>query len=164
MILARQFAVAISIAILIPMLVYYGVTLIQPYPNIHNETHVVVTVRVAPTTPEGWKAWEEEHQTEEKRHKEQMDAIDKATSPFFRTLFFLATPLGLVAIFVGSYLGSISVGAGLIFGGIATVTDGYWGYWKHLDNWIQFVSVLIGLCIVVFVGYRQFTAARNPPT
>ena len=161
MILARQFAVAISIAILFPLLVYYGVSLIQPYPEL--EHRVVGWVEVSPTTPEGAKAREEENRAREKREKEERDAVDKATLPFFRLLILVATPPGIAAMLVGSYLRITSIGTGLMFGGMATVFDGYSGYWDYLDDWIRFVSLLIGLCIIIFVGYRQFAAARNPP-
>ena len=53
--------------------------------------------------------------------------------------------------------------AGLAFGGMFTVVEGYSGYWDYLDNWVRFVSILAGLCIVVFVGHRQFNVGRNTP-
>jgi hypothetical protein len=162
MMLARQFAIAMSIAILFPMAVYYGVSTIHPYPEFHYGYRV--TARLAPTTPEGWKAWDEENQVEKKRQKERQDAIDKATQPFFRALIFVATPLGIAAILVGSYLRIVSIGTGFIFGGIVIVANGYRGYWNHLDDWVRFVSLFLGLCILVFVGYRQFLMARNTPT
>jgi uncharacterized membrane protein YphA (DoxX/SURF4 family) len=162
MMLVRQFAIVFSIAILYPMLVYYGVRDYQPLPEF--QYYVVVSARVAPTTPEGWKVWEEENRAAEKKRQEDLDAVDKATQPFFRALILVATPLGIAVIFIGSYLRFHSIGMGLIFGGIFSITNAYWGYWNHLDDWIQYLSLLLGFCLLVFVGYRQFAVTRNNPT
>jgi hypothetical protein len=162
MIRARQFAIALSIATLYPALIFYGVRTYRPFPE--PQSYVVVSARITPTTPEGWRAWEEENRAEEKRRSEELAALTKAAEPFFRTLIFVATPLGIAAIFIGSYLRIHSVGTGLILGGMVAAANGYWGYWNHLDNWLRWTSLLLGLCIVVFVGYRQFILARNSPT
>ena len=57
-------------------------------------------------------------------------------------------------------IGQLSLG--LIFGGIETLAFGYWNYWQYLDDWMRFVSLIAGFCILVFVGYRQFSGARSP--
>jgi len=158
----RQFAIIFGIAILYPTLVYYSVRAYQPLPEFQYSYRI--TARLAPTTPEGWKAWEEENRAEEKKHQEELDTIDKATQPFFRALILVATPLGIAAIFIGSYLKFHSIGAGLILGSIISVTNAYWGYWSHLEDWVRLVSLLFGCCILGFVGYRQFVTVRNNPT
>jgi hypothetical protein len=161
MISARQFVVAMGITILFPLLIHYGVSLIEPHPDFQRRSYV--WVRATPTTPEGWKAWDEENRVVEQREKEARDAIDKATRPFFRLLILVAAPLGIAAIAIGLFLRSTSVGAGLIFGGMFAAADGYCGYWIHLDIWARSVSLLAGFCIVAFVGYRYFNAGRNTP-
>jgi hypothetical protein len=161
-IVARQFAVAIGVAALFPLVVYYGVNLIQPYPKF--EHRVVAWMDAGPKTPEEAKAREEENRIREQREMEERNAVDKATLPFYRLLILVATPLGLAAMLIGSYLKVASVGTGLIFGGMLTVFDGYSGYWDHLDDWARFASLLVGLCVVVFLGYRHFAVARNPST
>jgi hypothetical protein len=122
MILTRQFVVAMGITILFPLLVHYGVGLIEPHPDIQR--HYMVWVRITPTTPEGWKAWEEENRAREQREKEARDAIDRATQPFFRLLILVAAPLGIAAIAAGLFLRSVSVGTGPIFGGMFAAADG----------------------------------------
>jgi hypothetical protein len=150
----RQFAIIFGIAILYPTLVYYSVRAYQPLPEFQYSYRI--TARLAPTTPEGWKAWEEENRAEEKKHQ--------ANQPFFRALILVATPLGIAAIFIGSYLKFHSIGTGLILGGIISVTSAYWDYWSHLEDWVRLVSLLFGCCILGFVGYRQFVTVRNNPT
>jgi hypothetical protein len=158
----RQFGIIFGISILYPALVYYGVRAYQPLPEFQYT--VYASVRIAPTTPEGWKAWEEEDRAAEKRRQERLDAIDKATQPFFRAFILVAAPLGIAAMLIGSYLKFRSVGTGLILGGIISVTNAYSDYWNHLDDWIRYVSLILGLCLLIFIGYRQFIAARSNPT
>jgi hypothetical protein len=157
-----QVTVTTGIAVLLPILVSFGVNLVQPYPRI--EQNVVVTARITPTTPEGWKAWDEENEARKQREQEQRDAIDDAARPFYRLLIFVATPIGIAAILLGSYLKIASVGTGLIFGGALTVLYGYGGYWEHIDNSIRVVSVLAGISILIFLTYRRSNGARTPPT
>jgi hypothetical protein len=159
MIMARQFVVAMGITLLLPLLVHYAVGLIEPHPEIQRNYQV--WVRITPTTPEGWKAWEAESRAREQREEEAREALDKAAQPFFHLLILIATPLGIAATALGSYLRASSIGTGLIFGGMFTVLDGYCGYWDHLDNWVRAVSLLAGLCIVAFIGYRQFNSGPN---
>jgi hypothetical protein len=147
---------------LYPTLVYYSVRAYQPLPEFQYSYRI--TARLAPTTPEGWKAWEEENRAEEKKHQEDLDTIDKATQPFFRAFILVATPLGIAAMLIGSYLKFRSVGTGLVLGGIISVTNAYSDYWNHLDDWLRYVSLILGLCLLIFIGYRQFIAARSNPT
>ena len=158
----RQFAIAFGVAALFAILVYYGVQIFRPLPEIHED--VVVSLRITPTTPEGWKAREKEDSAKEEDYQNKLKAIDRASQPFFRALIFVATPLGIAAIVVGSYLRVQAIGIGLILGGILIITRGYWGYWDHLENWFRFVSVLLGICILGFVGYCQLVMARNRST
>jgi hypothetical protein len=159
MIMARQFVVAIGITILFPLLIHYGVSLIEPHPDIQRRYYV--SVRIMPTTPEGWKAWDEENRAAEQREKDERDAIDKASRPFLRLLILVAVPLGIAAIAIGLFLQNSSVGTGLIFGGMFAAADGYCGYWDHLDIWARSASLLAGACVAAFIGYRYFNAGRN---
>jgi hypothetical protein len=157
----RQFVIIFGIAMLYPVLVYYAVNAYQPLPKFEYTVHA--SVRITPTTPEGWKAWEEENRAFEKKRQEELDAIDKATQPFYRALIFIGTSLGLAAILVSLLLKSHTVGVGLILGGAVSITNAYSGYWEHLDDRIRYVSLLLGFCLLVFLVYRLFHMARNNP-
>jgi hypothetical protein len=158
----RQFALIFGIAILYPMLIHYGVRAYQPFPKF--EYTVYASARLAPTTPEGWKAWDEENRVAEQRHQEELATIDKATQPFYRSLILVAVPLGVAVILIGSFLKAQSVGLGLILGGCISIANAYSGYWAHLDDWIRYLSLLLAFCLAVFVGYREFMIKPNQPT
>jgi hypothetical protein len=50
----------------------------------------------------------------------------------------------------------------LIFGGIFAVGTGYWGYWSYLEDWVRFVSLLLGFLILLFVGYFRVARSAAP--
>ncbi len=158
----RHFAIIFCIGIFYPMLIHFAVNAYQPLPKF--EQVVVASARLAPTTPEGWKAWEEEDRAAEKRRDERLAAIDEATRPFYRDLILVATPLGIAAVLIGSFLGFVAVGRGLMLGGFVSLANGYSGYWPHLDGWVHYSSLLMVFCLAGFVGYREFMVKPNNPT
>ena len=147
--LARQIAIGFGIAIIFPLLVYYGTSTFFPAPKRADY------FRAAPptSTPEERKANFEVQQKSEA-------AFGQAARAFSRVLILVATPLGVAAIFVGTLIPLHSIGTGLILGGILTVGYGYWFYWAHLEDWVRFVSLLAGFGILAFVGYWQFSRGR----
>jgi hypothetical protein len=42
------------------------------------------------------------------------------------------------------------------FGGIFSLVNGYFQYWRYLENWIRFASLLAAFAVLVFVGYAKF--------
>jgi hypothetical protein len=150
--LARQIAIGFGIAVIFPLLVYYGVATFYPPPN--NADYSVASAMPGPT------ASAEDRQEYAARQKKARDDYNAAARAFSRVLVLVDTPLGVAAILVGAFLSIHAIGTGLILGGITTVAFGYSGYWQYLDNWMRFVSLLAGITILVFVGYRA-TATRT---
>jgi len=148
--LAKKFGLGFGIAILLPMLVHYGVSTFSPQPkwSDYYDNSYYGDYRDA---------------TDEKKEelKKERNAIDKKyklkRKIFERKLFFTATPTGIAAIVIGSFLGVQAVGAGLIFGGIFTLIDGYCWYWSELDDWMRFVSLLITFIVMVSIGYTKIS-------
>jgi hypothetical protein len=150
--LARQIAIGFGIAIIFPLLVYYGVSTFYPAPKTQD------FFRTTSVCPTGATAEERRDCTEKQRL--EREAYNAAAKAFARVMVVVATPLGIAAILVGAYLTLYAIGTGLIFGGIFTVAFGYYGYWQYLDDWIRFVSLLAAFVILLFVGYRQITISR----
>jgi uncharacterized membrane protein YphA (DoxX/SURF4 family) len=156
--LARQIAVGFGIALIFPLLVYYGVSTFYHPPKFN--TFVTVTAfRSANPTPEQQKEYEDRQRERQK----QQTAFEEAARNFARTLVIVSTPLGVAAILIGAYLKFYAIGTGLIFGGIFAVAWGYWSYWNYLDDWMRFVSLLIGFVILLFVGYRRLAGSSAAP-
>ena len=153
--LARQLAIGFGIAIIFPMLIHFGVATFHPVPKLQS----FVTVRLAPSP----SAPTEERKEYAEQRKQAEDAYAEAARQFARTLVIVAAPLGIAAILIGSYLPFLAVGTGLILGGIFSVGWGYWSYWGYLDDWIRFVSLLVGFAVLLFVGVKRTSTSRKSP-
>lgn len=149
--LARQIAIGFGIAVLFPLLVYYGTSTFHPAPK--SADYFRPTPPPAASTPEEQRAHFEEQE-------KQRAAYREAAREFGQALIFAATPLGIAAILLGTFIPLHSIGTGLILGGILTVGAGYWNYWSYLEDWMRFVSLLIGFAILLFVGYWHFARVR----
>jgi hypothetical protein len=159
--LARQIAIGFGIAMIFPLLVYYGVATFNAPPRLQALSG---PIRIMPqnATPEERNTYLAERKADADEQQSRRDAYAAAAKIFARTLLIVSTPLGVAAIFAGAFLALHSIGTGLIFGGIETLAFGYWNYWQYLDDWMRFVSLVAGFCILVFVGYQQFSGVRSP--
>jgi hypothetical protein len=45
----------------------------------------------------------------------------------------------------------------LIFGGIFTVTIGYWFHWGFVEDWLRFASLLVAMAVLVLISYWRFS-------
>ena len=151
--LARQIAIGFGIALIFPLLVYYGVATIYPPPQIQYA--VTATIMPPNPTPEERQKYMQEQQAERQEQQKRQEEYKIAAKDFARHLVIVAAPLGIAAILIGAYLPLYAIGTGLIFAGIFTVGLGYWSYWSYLENWIRFVSLLAGFLILLFVGYYR---------
>jgi hypothetical protein len=148
--LARQIAIGLGIAVIFPLLVFYGVSTFHPAPKSENYFQALPPLPANATTEQRTERFEKE--------RAQREAFRAASKEFSRILVIVATPLGVAAILVGAYLTIHAIGTGLILGGIAAVACGYWSYWNYLEDWIRFVSLLAAFAILLFVGYRMVAA------
>ena len=146
--IAKKIGFGFGIAIILPLLIHYGVSTFSPQPKWKDYRNNYYSQEYQQASAE-----EKAKMTEERKQKdEEYRAKQKI---FQQRLFFVAVPIGLTAIIVGSFLSVQAVGAGLIFGGIFTVIDGYCWYWTELQDWMRFVSLLIAFIILVTIGYKK---------
>lgn len=144
--LARQIVVGFGIAAILPWLIYYGVSTFFPPPKAQDFN---AAVQPAPT------ATTDERKAFADQQRKEQDAFARAARIFARVLFTVSTILGVAAILVGAYVTSNAIGAGLIFGGISSLAIGYWSYSYYLDSWIGFLSLLVAIAALFFVGHRR---------
>jgi hypothetical protein len=79
---------------------------------------------------------------------------DNADEKYWKTVFFIALPLGIVILAVGALIFGLEfVGAGLMFGGVGIIIYGVGGFWRFAQDWLKFTLSLIGLVIVIYIGY-----------
>ena len=143
--LARQLAIGFGIAIILPLLIYYGIRTVYP-PPVMEQTPVAEQYNPHATP--------EERRTNAQNQRNRQTAYSANAKEFARVLIIVSTPIGIAAILAGAYVANVAVGTGLILGGILTVAHGYWGYWSYADDWLRFVSLILGLVVLLFVGNR----------
>jgi len=158
--LAQQIAIGFGIAVIFPLLVYYGVATFYPPPQMQYAASAII----APgpnATPEERQKYQEEQRERQQAQRERTEAYNAAAKDFARHLVIVSAPLGVAAILIGAYLPLYAIGTGLIFAGIFTVGAGYWHYWSYLENWIRFASLLAGFLILLFVGYYRVAGSNT---
>lgn len=142
----KQFAVGIGIAILLPMFVYYGASLLSPPADwsSYYQQNYYRQKQDAKTPAEKKKISKEKEQ-----RRKALDAVEKQHQ---RMVFFVAYPVGILAIIGGAFLTVPAVGAGLMFGGILTLTTGCTVYWSTMTDALHFGAVVIALGVLISLG------------
>lgn len=146
--LAKKFALGFGIAIILPMLVHYGVSTFSPAPKWQDRYDTYSYQRYD-------KATVEERAQLDKERKEQDRIWREKEKIFQRNLFFVAIPVGIICIVVGAFISIQAIGTGLMFGGIFSLTEGYMFYWSELQDWMRFLSLLAAFAVLIIVGYRK---------
>jgi len=145
--LAKKFGFGFGIAVLLPLLVHYGVSTFSPAPK-WDQYHTNNYSQYQGATPEEKERLRAEDDKRREKYKQHRKMFE-------RHLFYVATPIGIAAIIIGATLAVQAVGAGLIFGGIFTLVDGYCWYWSELQDWMRFLSLLAAFIVLVACGYRK---------
>ena|SRR3989338_4145933 len=151
--LAKKFGFGFGIAIILPMLVHYGVSTFSPAPK-WETSYTSNYYQYQNATPEE----KEKLQIEDNKRQEKYRQHRKT---FERHLFYVAAPVGVAAIIVGAGLTVQAVGAGLIFGGIFTLIDGYCWYWSELQDWMRFLSLLMAFIVLIGIGYAKASEKKR---
>ena len=147
--LAKKFGFGFGIAIILPMLVHYGVSTFSPSPK-WDDYYTNHYYQYQNATPEEKKELQVADNKRQEKHKQHRKTFE-------RCLFYVATPVGIAAIIIGSILAVQAIGAGLIFGGIFTLIDGYCWYWSELQDWMRFLSLLVAFSVLVVCGYTKLS-------
>jgi hypothetical protein len=146
--LAKKFALGFGIAIIFPMVIHYGVSTFSPEPKWKDYQVENYREKHERATPDEQKKMETEQNQLEKK-------MEVASKRFSKHLFFVAVPVGILAIIVGALLPIQATGTGLMFGGIFSVSDGYFCYWAQLPDSLKFGSMLIAFIVLLLIGYKK---------
>jgi hypothetical protein len=182
--LAKQFAIGVSIAVLMPLSVYYGIHYYRPPPDReeHYKSQREAEKRLDDQVGEledrekRLSASEREQQRtrladerqknrkERSRLADEQQRIEKELEAeerdYQRRLFWVSYLIGSVAFVVGTFVGVQSVGAGLMFGGLFTVASGCYSYWDKMEDSTRFVSLLVALVGAFVLGCWRFRSSK----
>ncbi len=146
-----NFAIAMGIAILLPLLVVYGVNTFSPPPKWEDyHPKEQFSAPVEKETPEETARRNAEYQ-------EQSKKMEDARRVHQMRLFFTAVPVGLIAIIAGTFVRIPALAPGLVFGGVFTLVEGYLFNWQELGDPIKFVSLLVALVVLGITAYRRLS-------
>jgi len=161
-VLSKENAVTFGLAVILPVLVYYGVSTAGPPPK--YEDYCVKSYEARTES-----ASKEEKFRLEKEEQKLSKAREAAEKRFEERLFEAAAPIGILALIIGSFLRPATVGAGLMFGGLFTFTEGLWWQWRELPDGMKFVMLLVATITIIIIGYRRLpgtpleAAITSPP-
>jgi hypothetical protein len=146
--LAKKIALGFGIAIIFPMIIHYGVSTFSPEPKWKDYQVENYREKHERATPDEQKKMEAEQNQLDKK-------MEVASKRFSKHLFLVAVPVGILAIIVGALLSIQATGTGLMFGGIFSVSDGYFCYWSQLPDPLKFGSMLIAFIVLLLIGYKK---------
>jgi len=138
----------------LPLMVYYGVSTFSPGPKWRD-------YQVENYYEKHERAAEQEQIALEEEKNRLDDEYREHKKRFERNLFFVAAPVGIIAVVTGSIIAVQAIGTGLMLGGIFTLTEGYVCYWSELADWMRFVSLLVGFVVLLFIGYRKLAGKQK---
>jgi len=150
---AKQVAVWLAVTTLVPLTVWYGTAAVSSPPD--EEEYQRQHTRLDSQITNGAKdqavvdRLSAEREQLEKQHADAMKL-------FARHMFWVAYPIGLLAFAIGTVTAVQSVGAGLMFGGIAALTVGCYSAWEILGRWLHFGSLIVALAAILILGLWRF--------
>lgn len=79
---------------------------------------------------------------------------NSAQENWYRNIFFIGLPLGIIILLIGAFLFSLEfVGVGLMAGGVITIIYSTWGFFIQSADWVRFVISLVGLIAIIYSAY-----------
>lgn len=153
--LARKIILGFGFAVLLPMLIHYGIELISPRPDWKEYQVQNYYERHQRASPEE----QERLEAEKNRLDEQRQTAEKRWS---QTHFFAGVPIGILVILLGSLIRVQAVGGGLMLGGIFTFTEGCVWYWGDLEPVGRFLVLLAAFAVLLWIGYQRLSELKQP--
>ncbi|NCG08032.1 MAG: hypothetical protein GWO81_00425 [Verrucomicrobia bacterium] len=146
--IAKKIALGLGIAMILPMMIHFGVGSFVSCPQWQDyqiENYY-----------EQHERSDAEAQKELEAEQLELDHAFEAQEIHFQwVLFYIAVPLGLLALFIGAFTELKGVGAGLMFGGIFSICNGYANNWDYLDDRLIFISLVVAFILLLGLAYKK---------
>ena len=81
--------------------------------------------------------------------------FDQALQKYNRNVFYIVTPLGLIAIILGLFIGLEVVGSGMMFGGILLMAYGTMRYFSNMSKLMRVVVIGIELVLLIIISIKK---------
>lgn len=150
--LIKQLVIWVSISALLPLTSYAGATMLHPRTRLDDLQARQQRVQQETTDTKDVETRGKSRDRFEEVRKE----IEQEQRGFYRSMFWVACPIGYTALVIGLFLRTVPVGTALAFGGLCTLTSGCYSYWDSMGDVLRFFSLLIVLVTVVAIGLVKF--------
>ncbi len=156
--LARKIILGFGFAVLMPMLIHYGIDVFLPQTDWRAHYQELNRLRErendaeAPAEKARLRA---EREAYEQRHETQREQSG-------RIHFFVGAPIGILVTLIGSFVHAQAIGGGLMLGGIFTFTGGCAWYWADLSRPGRFAVLLVAFVVLLWIGYQRLSELRKP--
>ena len=170
--LARKIILGFGFAVLLPLLIHYGIDVFVPeltswdQHNIssryYGEQQRLRDTRDHAATPEERTRAQARLDRLEEQHDEDEQRFEAEKRASSRTNFFIGAPIGIVVTLLGSFIRVQAVGGGLMLGGIFTFIEGCFWYWTDLPRVGRFVVLLIAFAVLLWIGYQRLSELKQP--
>jgi putative Mn2+ efflux pump MntP len=154
--LVKQIAVWLGIVVLLPLAVWFGTSIFSQPPDwrqYHKSTSRL-DEKIQQAAGEAEK--EKLYQQKDRLEKE----LEEAERVYYGAMFWVAYPVGLVSLVLGLIFPVQAVGAGLMFGGLASLAAGCYSYWDRMEGWLRFGSLVVALIVLLVLGTWRFRPVR----
>lgn len=81
--------------------------------------------------------------------------FDQALQKYNRNVFYIVTPLGLLAIIFGLFIGLEVVGSGMMFGGILLMAYGTMRYFSDMSKLMRVAVIGIELLLLIIISIKK---------
>jgi hypothetical protein len=81
--------------------------------------------------------------------------FNNAQQLYNRNIFFILAPIGLIIVIMGIYLTVEYIGAGLMFGGLATMFYATVRYFSDMSKLLRALVLLVELLVIIYIGYKK---------
>ncbi|HBH97173.1 MAG TPA: hypothetical protein DDX89_05205 [Candidatus Omnitrophica bacterium] len=156
--LARKIILGFGFAVLMPMLIHYGIDVfVAP---VDSRAHYQELQRLREREEDAGDQIEKARLREERYSREQR--YEAHHDQAGRLHFFIGAPIGIVVTLVGSFVKAQAIGGGLMLGGIFTFTGGCAWYWADLSRQGRFLVLLVAFAVLLWIGYQRLSELKRP--
>ena len=170
--LARKIILGFGFAVLMPVLIHYGIDMFAPRWNWKDfsKASALTQRQINELRRQERVAASEMEKTEIRRKTGrledqlagQREGHEARQEQVNRVHFFIGVPLGIIVTLIGSFIRVQAIGGGLMLGGIFTFTNSCWGYWSDLPPVGRFFVLLVVFVELLWIGYQRLSELKQP--